>query len=65
MRRLHSTNAIIDACREAGMRLAAETDRIKSLRSYPWIEKFTSWTRRYQTDASGSAMQPSCILSTV
>jgi hypothetical protein len=41
-RLLHSTNAIIDACCDAWMRLVSETDRIKSLCSYPRIEKVAS-----------------------
>jgi len=42
LRLLHSTDAIIDACCDARMRLVAETDRIRSLCSYPWIEKVAS-----------------------
>jgi len=38
----HSTEAIIDACCDAWMRLVAEQDRIKSLCSYPWIMKVAS-----------------------
>ncbi len=42
LRLLHSTDAIIAACCDAWMRLVSETDRIKSLCSYPWIEKAAS-----------------------
>ena len=42
LRLLHSTEAIIDACCDAWMRLVAEPDRIKSLCSYPWIMKVAS-----------------------
>jgi transposase len=42
LRLLHSTDAIIDACCDAWMRLVGETDRTKSLCSYPWIEKVAS-----------------------
>jgi transposase len=42
LRLLHFTEAIIDACCDALMRLVAETDWIKSLCSYPWIEKVAS-----------------------
>ena len=42
LRLLHSTDAIIDACCDAWMRLVAEPDRIKSLCSYPWIERVVS-----------------------
>jgi hypothetical protein len=42
LRLLHSTYAIIEACCDAWMRLVAETDRTKSLCSYPWIEKVAS-----------------------
>jgi transposase len=42
LRLLHSTDAIIDACCDAWMRLVAETRRIKSLCSCPWIEKVAS-----------------------
>jgi transposase len=39
LRLFRSTDAIIDACCDAWMRLVAETDPIKSLSGYPWIEK--------------------------
>jgi transposase len=39
---LHSTDAIITACCDACMRLVAESDRIKSHCTYPWIEKIAS-----------------------
>lgn len=39
---LPSTDAIIDACCNAWMRLVAEPGRIKSLSAYPWIEKVAS-----------------------
>ena len=42
LRHLHSADAIIDACCDAWRRLVAEPDRIKSLCSYPWIEKVAS-----------------------
>ena len=39
---LPSTDAIIDACCEAWMRLVAEQGRLRSLCAYPWIEKVAS-----------------------
>jgi transposase len=42
LRLLPSTDAIIDACCDAWMRLAAEPGRIKSLCAYPWIVKVAS-----------------------
>ena len=42
LRILHSTNAIIDACCDAWMRLVAEPDRLRTLCAYPWIEKVAS-----------------------
>ena len=42
LRILPSTDAIIDACCDAWMRLVAEPDRIRSLCAYPWIEKVAS-----------------------
>lgn len=42
LRLLHSTDAIIDACCDAWNRLVAEPGRIRSLCSYPWIEKVCS-----------------------
>ena len=42
LRLIHSTDAIIDACCDAWMRLVAETDRIKSLGNYPWIKRVAS-----------------------
>ena len=42
LRLIHSTDAIIDACCDAWMRLVAETDRIKSLSNYPWIKRVAS-----------------------
>lgn len=42
LRLLPSTDAIIDACCNAWMRLVAEPGRIKSLSAYPWIEKVAS-----------------------
>ena len=41
-RLLSSTDAIIDACRDAWMRLLAEPDRLRTLCAYPWIEKVVS-----------------------
>jgi hypothetical protein len=64
LRLLHSTAAIIDACCDAWMRLVAETDRIKSLCSYPWIEKVASHARRY--DIGGiRALGSNTVLSIV
>jgi transposase len=42
LRLLPSTDAVVDACCDAWMRLVAEKDRLRSLRSYPWIEKVAS-----------------------
>ena len=42
LRLFHSTDAIIAACCDAWMRLVTEAGRIKSLCSYPWIEKVAS-----------------------
>jgi transposase len=42
LRLLHSTETIINACCDAWLRVVAETGRIKSLCSYPWIEKVAS-----------------------
>ena len=42
LRLLHSTDAIIDACCDAWMRLVAEQNRLRSLCAYPWIEKVAS-----------------------
>lgn len=42
LRLLASTDAIIDACCDAWMRLVAEPGRLKSLCNYPWIEKVAS-----------------------
>ena len=42
LRILHSTEAIIDVCCDAWMRLVAERDRLRSLCAYPWIEKVAS-----------------------
>jgi transposase len=42
LRLLHSTEAIIDACCDAWMRLIAEPHRLRSLCAYPWIEKVCS-----------------------
>ena len=38
LRLLPSTDAIIDACCDAWMRLVAEQDRLRSPCAYPWIE---------------------------
>jgi transposase len=42
LRLLPTTDAIIDACCDAWMRLVAEPDRIRSLSAYPWIGKVAS-----------------------
>ena len=42
LRLFDSTDAIIDACCDAWMRLVAEPDRLRSLCAYPWIEKVCS-----------------------
>ena len=42
LRLLSSTEAIIDACCDAWMRLLAEPDRLRTLCAYPWIEKVVS-----------------------
>jgi transposase len=42
LRLLNSTDAIVDACCDAWMRLVAEPGRIKSICKYPWIEKVAS-----------------------
>ncbi len=42
LRLFPSTDAIVDACCEAWMRLAAEPGRLQSLCAYPWIEKVAS-----------------------
>lgn len=42
LRILDTTEAIIDACCSAWNRLTAEPGRIKSLCTYPWIEKVCS-----------------------
>ena len=42
LRLLETTDAIIDACCNAWMRLVAEPGRIKSICSYPWIERVAS-----------------------
>jgi transposase len=42
LRLFPSTDAIVDACCEAWMRLVAEPGRLKSLCAYPWIEKVAS-----------------------
>ncbi len=39
---LDDQEAVIDACCDASNALAAETGRIKSLSSYPWITKVNS-----------------------
>ncbi len=39
---LDDQEAVIDACRDARNALAAETGRLKSLCSYPWITKVSS-----------------------
>lgn len=42
LRLLDTTEAILDACCDAWMRLIAETDRIRSLCAYPWIDQVSS-----------------------
>ena len=42
LRLFPSSDAIIDACCAAWMRLIAEPSRLKSLCAYPWIEKVAS-----------------------
>ncbi len=46
---LDDQKAVIDACCDAWNALAAETGRLKSLCSYPWIIKVSSYARRYYT----------------
>ena len=48
LRLLPSTDAIIDACCDAWMRLVAEQDRLRSLCAYPWIENVVPWARWYE-----------------
>jgi hypothetical protein len=38
----HASEAIIDTCCEAWNWLLAETGRIRSLRSYPWLKQVSS-----------------------
>jgi hypothetical protein len=42
LRLFPSTDAVVDACCAAWMRLVAESGRLKSLCAYPWIEKVAS-----------------------
>ena len=42
LRLFDTTEAIIEACCDAWMRLIAEPDRLASLCAYPWIEKVAS-----------------------
>jgi transposase len=42
LRLFPSTDAIIDACCDAWMRLIADPGRLKSLCAYPWIKKVAS-----------------------
>ena len=42
LRLFDTTEAIIDACCDAWVRLVAEHGRIRSLCAYPWIEKVAS-----------------------
>jgi transposase len=45
-RLLDDYDAIVDAACAAWRRLLAETGRIKSLCTYPWIETIMPWVRR-------------------
>ena len=54
LRLLSSTEAIIDACCDAWMRLVAEPGRIKSLYNNPWIEKVASQTQRCESPGVGA-----------